>query len=82
MKKIQSSSQTNKKPFGALHRPGECIPVLGEAKVSVQYKGQQELLYLVVITGNGPYLLGRNWIAEFQQDWTQVAFMSAISKYQ
>ena len=37
---------------------GEHILVLGEAKVSVQYNGQQKLLNLVIITGNGPCLLG------------------------
>ena len=34
-------------------------------------KSQQKLLNLVIITGNGPCLLVRNWMAEFQQDWTK-----------
>ena len=56
---------------------GERIPVLGDGKVLVQYKGQQKLINLVVIAGSGSCLLGRNWMAEFQQDWTQVATVLA-----
>ena len=47
---------------------GEHIPVLNEAKVSVQYEVLQKLLNLVVITGNGPYLLRRNRMVQFHQD--------------
>ena len=34
---------------------------------------------LVVITGNGPCLLGWNRMAEFQQDWTHVATFLKLS---
>ena len=37
---------------------GECTPVLGETKVSVQYNGQQNLLNLVT-TGNSLWQQGQ-----------------------
>ena len=38
---------------------GEVIPVVGECELAVEYKGS---LLAVVISGEGPCLMGRNWL--------------------
>ena len=45
---------------------GEAIPVVGKLMVKVQYQGQEEELFLVVIVGDGPSLLGRDWLAKLK----------------
>ena len=41
---------------------GEAISVVGSVAVKVEYEGQQAQLPLVVVKGNGPTFLGRNWL--------------------
>ena len=41
---------------------GESIPVLGTVDVIVEYSGQTATLPLLVVKGEGPSLLGRNWL--------------------
>jgi hypothetical protein len=50
----------------------ETMPVLGELSVTVQYGNQTKLLLLVVVTGDGPSLLGRNWLKCLRLDWKQI----------
>ena len=52
---------------------GEPIQVAGELLVNVQH-GQQEAkqLPLIVVTGNGPSLLGRNWLQHVRLDWKMI----------
>ena len=38
------------------------IKLMGEAVVQVQYQTKQEDLNLIVVEGNGPSLLGRDWV--------------------
>ena len=49
---------------------GEAIPVVG--KLTVQYQGQEEELPLVVAAGDGPSLLGRDWLAMLKLDWKHI----------
>ena len=51
---------------------GEVIDILGEVEVTVQYKGQERKLNLLVVTGEGPSLLGRDWLAHIKLDWSQL----------
>ena len=51
---------------------GEAIEILGEVEVTVQYKGQEKQLKLLVITGEGPSLLGRNWLSHIKLEWSQL----------
>ena len=51
---------------------GEAIETLGEVEVTVQYKGQEKRLKLLVVTGEGPSLLGRNWLSHIKLDWSQL----------
>ena len=49
---------------------GEEIPVVGGTTVKVQCQEQVEQLPLVVVTGDGPSLLGRDWLAKIKLDWS------------
>ena len=40
--------------------------------VDVQYKDQKAHLQLVVATGQGPSLLGRDWLSKIRLDWTEL----------
>ena len=48
---------------------GEALQVLGEAAVKVQYGKQEAKLPVVVVSGNGPALLGRNWLHAIKLNW-------------
>lgn len=50
---------------------GEELKVLGSLSVQVQYKDQCERLPLVVAQGQGPRLLGGNWLESLKQDWAE-----------
>ena len=51
---------------------GEQVAVKGVMDVTVQYNEQTEQLQLVVARGNGPSLLGRDWLMTLKLDWTQL----------
>ncbi len=40
--------------------------------MEVQYGEQKKSLPLVIVAGNGPTLLGRNWLQHIQLDWTEM----------
>ena len=44
------------------------INVIGQTMVQVKYDGQEEALPLIVVAGNGPTLVGRNWLEKIQID--------------
>ena len=50
----------------------EPIPVLGSCEVVVSYKNQQATLLLIVVEGDGPTLLGRNWLDHIVLDWKEI----------
>ena len=51
---------------------GQKIPVLGTAQVPVSYKGQQAELPVVVVKGDKPALLGRNWLKSLKLNWSEI----------
>ncbi len=52
---------------------GEQMKVLGEVPVRVSYQQQPaQDLPLVVVEGNGPSLLGRNWLHHIKLDWASI----------
>ena len=51
---------------------GEELQLVGEAVVWVQYQNQQEDLNLVIVKGDGPSLLGRDWLQKIRLDWAEV----------
>ena len=51
---------------------GERISVLGSLEVEVEYESQVATLPLLVVKGNGPCLLGRNWMAVIRLNWNRI----------
>ena len=47
---------------------GELLPIKGEIQVDVRYKDQTKTLPLIVAEGNGPSLMGRNWLSSIKLD--------------
>ena len=52
----------------------EPIQVLGCTDVHVAYGGQTATLPLVVVKGEGPTLLGRNWLSQIRFDWSKIHY--------
>ena len=57
---------------------GDSMKVLGEIQdLTVAYKDQHvEGLSLVVILGQRPCLMGRNWLEKIQLQWHEIASVS------
>ncbi|PFX16058.1 Uncharacterized protein K02A2.6 [Stylophora pistillata] len=55
---------------------GHEFPVLGEGKVQVSYGDQQAFLPVIVTAGDGPALMGRNWLSVLRLDWKQIKQIS------
>ena len=51
---------------------GEHMPVLGRLRVCAKYGEQTKDLDLIVVTGNGPILLGRSWLEQLRLDWATI----------
>ena len=49
------------------------IKVVGEIDVDVLYQNQSHALVLVVVSGDGPTLFGRNWLEAINLNWNQIA---------
>ena len=56
---------------------GESIQIVGNLHVRVQYGDQFAKLVLVVVEGDGPSLLGRNWLKYLRLDWSRIAQVHA-----
>ena len=56
---------------------GESLKLQGEAQVTVFYKYQKVELPLIVVKGDGPSLLGRNWLLKITLDWQEIKYVSA-----
>ncbi|XP_072182146.1 uncharacterized protein [Diadema setosum] len=52
---------------------GDKIPVVGACNVNVRHNAQDLELPLLVVAGDGPNLLGRNWLARLKLDWNTIA---------
>ena len=50
----------------------EPMQVVGTINVKVQYGEQNQKLVLVVVKGDGPSLLGRNWLKYIRLDWHNI----------
>ena len=54
----------------------ESLEVAGEITVHVRYKDQEANLDLVVVQGEGPALLGRNWLNHLVLNWHDILHTS------
>ena len=50
----------------------ESMEVRGTLNMRVKYRDQKEKLVLVVVEGDGPSLLGRNWLKYIRLDWNNI----------
>ena len=50
----------------------EPIAVVGTTDVQVAYEGQTAILPLVIVRGEGPTLLGRNWLSQIRLNWRKI----------
>ena len=53
----------------------ESIDVVGSMRAEVCYEGQNKTLTLYVVTGEGPSLLGRDWLTELQLNWHELSVL-------
>lgn len=51
---------------------GEVIPILGSTTCAVKYGDFEGTLPVLVVKGNSPSLLGRNWLEEIRLDWNNI----------
>ena len=51
---------------------GEKIDVQGSATVRMEYLDQKEQLELLVVSGTGPSLLGKDWLLKLRLDWSNI----------
>ena len=59
---------------------GDVVPVLGEFRTSVAYKGQRhDRLKVIVIQGSKTNLLGRDWLNLIKLDWKEVHGIGNVS---
>ena len=54
--------------------------VTGTLNARVRYGDQKQKLVLVVVTGDGPSLLGRNWLKYIRLDWNSIFAVRTIRK--
>ena len=56
---------------------GERLRVVGETDVKVEYERQKASLTLTVVAGDGPSLLGRNWLQLMKLNWCSIKVVNA-----
>ena len=56
--------------------------MVGRLMVKVQYQGQEEQLPLDVVAGDGPSLLGRDWLAKLKLEWMHMFSVHAQESLQ
>ena len=57
----------------------EKLSVLGQNDVTVRYGDQVQKLIITVVDGNGPSLLGRDWLKQLRLNWTQILMVQNSS---
>ncbi len=56
---------------------GEAIEVKGSLQVQVEYNDQHVTVPLIVVKGNGPNLLGREWLTKIKLDWHSICSLNS-----
>ena len=59
---------------------GETIKVMGQVEVEVNYGAQTVKLPLIVISGDGPSLFGRDWMTKIQLNWNEIYTVMSETK--
>ena len=58
---------------------GEKIRPIGTVDVTVRYNSQQVTVPLLVIPGQGPGLVGRNWLEKIKLNWSDLKVVNVFS---
>ena len=58
---------------------GETMSVVGQMHANVRYREQEKNLLLYVVAGNGPTLLGRDWLQKIRLDWETIELTKATN---
>ena len=58
------------------------MEVVGSTMVQVEHNGQEVRLPLIVTQGNGPTLLGREWLSALRLDWQAIFLLRTTSSLQ
>ena len=59
---------------------GKVIPVLGECELEVEYNGFKGTLPAVVISGENPCLMGRNWFQHISLNWSEIFHLATMER--
>ena len=55
---------------------------MGSTDVNVVYQGQTATLPMVVVKGDGPTLLRRNWLTNITLNWESIYYMRSHKLYE
>ena len=58
---------------------GEVVPLIGAIDVKVSHSQQEKNLNLQVVRGDGPSLLGRDWLRIIRLDWPRLDQLQQVS---
>ena len=58
---------------------GEALEILGEAEVTVNYGEEKQQLVVCVVAGNGPNLMGRDWLYSLRVSIGEIHSMETLS---
>ena len=57
---------------------GEAVPLMGKCNVTVTYRDTEYVLTIHVVKGNGPNLIGRDWIGILPLNWSELFHVTAF----
>ena len=56
---------------------GEELDICGKIQVQLVHNGQQASVTLLVVKGDGPSLIGRDWLSKLRLDWSKIHHLRA-----
>ena len=60
----------------------EKLQIMGEMTVCVEYGDQKATLPLLIVEGEGPALLGCDWLSSIKLDWSRIAYTTPSGRLQ
>ena len=76
-RKLFPKLRTHRSPLVLKTYAGHVLKVVGEVMVDVTYWDQPaKSLSLVIVDGEGPTLLGHDWLEHIKLDWKTIGFIS------
>ena len=75
-RKLKTSTKLQKSSLKLRTYTGEALKVVGQALVDVEYEGNTKRLPIKVLKGDGPSLLGRNWLKDIKLNWRTIKKLS------